>query len=263
MFDSVSQMVMFTLSIHQFLSPHENKLPPSQINLQSQFSLRKLLLAVLLAASQPAAAQAPMQCSVVGSPMPAGAISKASASVASAASVTSCTDVQNIRVNVHFLQHDDGTGNFGPFDDGRPGTPGTNDTGYSYAQALIGACNGHMDQNPALRLAPGNTLAPIRKRIRWVLEGVYFDRSNTYRNGAGTQNSPFRDYTSLCVRADSVINIFLVEEVAQPYNTSTGQPTVTSQLAHRGYVFSSNQAECNSQVAPAQMWAVVASPWTN
>lgn len=242
--------------------------PPPPNTRQSRFSLPKLLLAVLLLAGLPAAAQAPMQCSVVGSPVPAGPIPKAAASATSAASVTSCTDIQNIRVNVHFLQHDDGTGNFGPFDDGRPGTPGTNDTGYSYAQALIGACNGHMDQNPPLRLAPGNTLTPIRKRIRWVLEGVYFDRSSTYRNGAGTQNSPFHDYTSLCVRADSVINIFLVEEAQWPYvgplgNNNINQPSVASPLAHRGYVFASNQANCNSSAAPGQLWAVVASPWTN
>ena len=140
--------------------------PPPQNTRQSRFSLRQLLLAVLLAAGLPAAAQAPMQCVVVGSPVPVGSPSKAAARVASAARVTSCTDIQNIRVNVHFLQHDDGSGNYGPFDDGRPGTPGTANTGYSYAQALISDCNSSMAQNPPLRLAPGNILTPIDKRIR-------------------------------------------------------------------------------------------------
>ena len=186
--------------------------PSLSKNAKSRFGRVKLLLAMLLATGQPATAQAPMQCTVLGSPLPANPSSKAAMGAGTAAGATACTDVQNIRVNVHFLQHDNGAGNFGPFDDGRPGTPGTNDTGYSYAQALISDCNSNMAQNPPLRLAPGNTLTPIDKRIRWVLEDVYFDRNSTYRDGAGTQNSPFHDYTSLCVRADSVINIFLVEE---------------------------------------------------
>ena len=72
-----------------------------------------------------------------------------------------------------------------------------------------------MDQNPTLRLAPGSSLTPpLPKRVRWVLDGVYFDQNSLYRNGAGvtkpTYSSPFHDYASLCVRADSVINIFLV-----------------------------------------------------
>lgn len=93
---------------------------------------------MLLLAGRPAAAQqTPMQCSVVGSPVPVGPVPKAAARAAPAAPAASCNDIQNIRVNVHFLQHDDGSGNFGPFDDGRPGNPGTNVTGYSYAQDLI------------------------------------------------------------------------------------------------------------------------------
>lgn len=160
---------------------------------------------------------------------------------------------------MHFLQHDNGTGNFSALDDGRPGTPGTNDTGYSYAQALISACNGHMDQNPPLRLAPGSTLTPIRKRIRWVLEGVYFDRNSHYRSMAGADNNSFDDFAPLCIRADSVINIFLAEEAAWPY-TASGAPVTFPKT--RGYVYSSNQANCNSWGAPGKLWAVVASPWT-
>jgi len=91
---------------------------------------------------------------------------------------TTCSAVQNIRVNVHFLQHDDGSGNFTATDDGRPGNPSTTATGYDYAQGLIWACNGQMDQNPVLRLAPGSSLTPVPKRVRWVLDGVYFDRNS-------------------------------------------------------------------------------------
>jgi len=174
--------------------------------------------------------------------------------------------VQNIRVNIHFLQHDDGTGSFGPFDDGRPGTPGTATTGYDYAQGLLYAMNGQMNQNPVLSLAPGSALTPVAKRIRWVLDGVFFDKSTLYRRNAGTTSTSAGGFAPLCVRGDSVINLFLTEEFDWPYvgpigNTNSGQP-VTNNVANRGYVWGSNQAICNTQAAPAQMWAVAASPWT-
>ena len=78
-----------------------------------------------------ATAQSQMQCVVVPGtssttaqrPNPLGPVA------------VSCSAVQNIRVNVHFLQHDDGSGNFASFDDGRPGNPGTSTTEYTYAQA--------------------------------------------------------------------------------------------------------------------------------
>lgn len=176
-----------------------------------------------------------------------------------------CNYVQNIRVNVHFLQHDDGSGNFAADDDGRPGNPSPNTTGYGYAQALIYACNGQMNQNPVLRLSPGSSLTPIPKRVRWVLDGVYFDRNSIFRDGAYANGSPSHDYDPLCVRADSVVNIFLVEEVDWPYvgprgNINTNNPVPLPQT--RGYVFVSNQARCDLYSASAKLWAVVASPWT-
>lgn len=173
---------------------------------------------------------------------------------------TTCGQVQNIRVNVHFLQHDDGTGNFTTTDDGRPGNPGTATTGYNYAQGLIWACNGQMDQNSVLRLAPGSSLTPVPKRVRWVLDGVYFDRNSTYRNGAYnlSRNPPLtgRNYDPLCVRADSVINIFLVEEEVWPYDGSSAVPTPVT----RGYVM--QQARCDTYPAPAKLWTAISSPWT-
>ena len=87
-------------------------------------------------------------------------------------STTACFEVQNVRVNIHFLQHDNGSGNFTATDDGRPGNPSTTLTGCDYAQGLIYFCNSQMDQNPPLRLAAGSLLTPIPKRVRWVLNGV-------------------------------------------------------------------------------------------
>ena len=100
-----------------------------------------------------------------------------------------------------------------------------------------------MDQNQVLRLAPGNSLTPIPKRVRWVLDGVYFDRSSFYRDGAAANGSPFHDYAPLCIWADSVVNIFLVEKIAWLYaglvgNSDINSPLPTPQL--RGYVEAGN-----------------------
>lgn len=230
--------------------------PPLRVSKRVRLSITCRLCALWLFAGFTATAQSQMQCVVLPGtstttpqrPDPVGPTTS-----------TTCFEVQNIRVNVHFLQHDDGSGNFGPFDDGRPGNPSTAETGYSYAQGLIYSCNGQMNQNPVLRLTPGNSLTPIPKRVRWVLEGVYFDRSTYYRGMAGATTATVDDFAPLCVRADSVVNIFLAEEEAWPY-TSTGQAVSTPQ--NRGYVFASNQANCDAYPASNKLWAVVGSPWT-
>ncbi|WP_170865280.1 hypothetical protein [Hymenobacter psychrotolerans] len=41
-----------------------------------------------------------------------------------------CPEIQNIRVNIHFLQHDNGSGNFAAENDGKPGIPSTATNGY-------------------------------------------------------------------------------------------------------------------------------------
>lgn len=176
-----------------------------------------------------------------------------------------CYNTMYVRVNVHFMLNDDGTGNFRRFDSGHPCTPDTINTGYLYAQSLIGTCNNHQDVNPPLNLAPGNALTPQPKRIKWVLHGVYFDKSTTLRFGynAASPNGGGKNYGPLCVQADSVINIFLTESVATPF-TSLG-PTCphigTPYYSNGGYVYSIT--DCATSGAPAQLYAVVHSPWTN
>ena len=213
-----------------------------------------------------------MQCVVVPGPPPGSGGKTAPATTITAtaeppmaAPVNSlpCENTLNVRVSIHYLQHNDGTGNFTAFDDGKPCTPSASVNGYSYAQALLWAMNGQMDQNPAPSLAPGSSLTPMPKRIRWVLDGVYFDRSSYYRPvyPAGSRN-----YDQLCVKADSVINIFLAEEFERPASSLPGVcPTtlITTVPANRGYVMGYNQAKCGSQAASTSMWTVVASPWTS
>lgn len=126
-----------------------------------------------------------------------------------------CNDIANVRVNVHFVQRSNGTGNFNASNDGRPGNPGPA-TGYTYAESLIWACNEHWDVNPALRIPPGDQLTPRPKRIHLVLNGVYFDRNDDLHNYEGYTNP-----RSFLKDAGNTINIFLAEVPLQ----SNGMPS--------------------------------------
>lgn len=59
-----------------------------------------------------------------------------------------CSDTLYVQVNVHFVQTDDGKGNFRRFDDGHPCRPDTAWTGYRYAQELLYYANLDQGRNP-------------------------------------------------------------------------------------------------------------------
>jgi hypothetical protein len=167
-------------------------------------------------------AQIPMECAVITSTGPVVSLKGAPGNP-----YLLCNAIQNIRVNIHFLQHDNGNGSTTAWDDGRPGNPGAALTGYDYAQSLIWACNGQMDQNPPLRLAPAIRL-PRYPNGCIGCGRRFFDCSTVYRNGSGAGPAPqTHDYGPLCVRADPLINIFLVEETPWPYVGLVGASTLT------------------------------------
>ena len=251
----------------------QNYPPPPFLRIWSKLGVKGLSLAgfLLLFGQVPvqAQAQSQLQCGVQpganATSAPQGPFASRPNPPGPGPSTSNCFEVQNIRVNIHFLQHDDGSGNFTATNDGRPGNPSTATTGYDYAQGLLHACNSQMDQNAQLRLAPGSSLTPVPKRVRWVLDGVYFDRSSFYRNGAynPARTPPLygHDYSSQCVRSESVINVFLAEEEEWPYNGPIGNANYTSPVAspgYRGYVM--YQAFCNTGPAPNRLWAVISSP---
>lgn len=115
-----------------------------------------------------------------------------------------CGSNQNVRVNIHYIQRDNGSGNFAENNDGRPGTPGTATNGYDYAVSLIWACNAGWGQNAAMTLPAGNTTAPLAKRVRLTLNGVYFHRNSSLQSFAVGMNP-----TAYLVDAANTINIFI------------------------------------------------------
>lgn len=85
-----------------------------------------------------------------------------------------------IRVNVHFMQHPDGSGNFSETDDGY-GNPYP--TGLDYAQLMIDKCNERLSANQQMLCPTNNTTAVEPIQIRYVLwanplitndNGVYY-----------------------------------------------------------------------------------------
>jgi hypothetical protein len=82
-----------------------------------------------------------------------------------------------IRVNIHYMLHDDGTGNFTEYDNGNGNTAST---GYDYADSLIYLANYDLANNVQMNLPVGNTIPVNPIPFRYVLAGVYFHRDNQH-----------------------------------------------------------------------------------
>ena len=131
-----------------------------------------------------------------------------------------CTSNQNIRVNIHYFQRDNGSGNFTENNDGRPTNPGTLTNGYKYAVDLIWACNGGWSQNPAMTLPAGNTTTPLPKRVRLTLTGVYFHRNSSLQPFDAGMNP-----TAYLVDGANTVNVFICG--APPSGASNSLPAAS------------------------------------
>jgi hypothetical protein len=114
-------------------------------------------------------------------------------------SATSTSIVKVIRVNIHFMLHTNGTGNFTETDDG----DGRSYTGYDFAHDHINDMNARASWNEQMNIPPGNTTPVNDKNFRFVLNGVYFHRNNTY------YNYPASPHALYGVDIDSVMNVYL------------------------------------------------------
>jgi len=82
-----------------------------------------------------------------------------------------------VRVNFHFMQLTNGTGNFTETTDG----DGRSYNGYQYAKDHIILMNNICGQNQQLSLPIGNSIPVNTKNIKFVLDAVYFvPNSNSY-----------------------------------------------------------------------------------
>jgi len=77
----------------------------------------------------------------------------------------------------------DGTGNFTETDDGYTGAYHVDGvTGKTRAQQIITWANAKMADNYQMFLPAGNSTPVLPKRVQFILDSVYFHRSDTYYN---------------------------------------------------------------------------------
>lgn len=123
-----------------------------------------------------------------------------------------------IRVNVHWVLNDDGTGNFRPNDDG---LGHTFPNGYDVAEELINTANEYLRTNQQSLLPFGNSTPKLPIGIGYVLNGVYFDKSTLLNNidhkaytPSGTSYNVI-DYTNtnnlIGKDLNNTINIYMIQ----------------------------------------------------
>lgn len=80
--------------------------------------------------------------------------------------------VKYVRVIIHFIQMDDGTGNFNEINDGM--NPAHNYNGYDYASYIIDYANSLLDANQPMNLQPFGNVPVYDPGYRYLLSGVFF-----------------------------------------------------------------------------------------
>jgi hypothetical protein len=111
----------------------------------------------------------------------------------------SINSMKIVRINIHFMLKSDGSGNFDEFTDG----DGRYYSGYDYARNHVQMMNSMCNQNPKLNIPTGNTIPALQKNYRFVLDAVYFHRSDA------TYNFYSCNYTLNGKDKDSVMNVFI------------------------------------------------------
>ena len=142
-----------------------------------------------------------------------------------------------LRIFIHFIQKDDGSGNFNETDDGL--TPSNNYNGYEFANYIINYANSHLSSNQAMRLQPFGNVPVYDPGYRYKLSGVFFwGNSNLYNsyNALGAFMSNYGQCTN------SAINIFLTREQGSVggYARYVGDNAIIIFKAYKNYIESVN-----------------------
>lgn len=87
------------------------------------------------------------------------------------------TNLYNVRVNFHFINKDDGTGNYSATNDPLPNDGFYGGNGFEFSNMLVKALNQNLDQNAGQNLNPSAPVIPIEHRF--ALAGVYFWNNTT------------------------------------------------------------------------------------
>lgn len=109
-----------------------------------------------------------------------------------------------IRIIIHFIQKDDGTGNFNETNDGM--SPANNFNGYDFASYITNYANSLLEDNHSMNLQPFGNVPVYDPGYRYQLSGVFFWRNSTLYNSYGALNSLQTIYGQ---STNSAINIFI------------------------------------------------------
>ncbi|MCF6332823.1 MAG: hypothetical protein L3J11_06015 [Draconibacterium sp.] len=112
-----------------------------------------------------------------------------------------------LRVFIHYVQKDDGTGNFNEVDDGL--SPANAYNGYEFADYIINYANTLLAGNQAMRLQPFGNVPVYDPGYRYKLSGVFFWKNSSLYNYYSALSTLMNNYGQC---TNSAINIFLTSE---------------------------------------------------
>lgn len=112
-----------------------------------------------------------------------------------------------IRVNLHFMLKENGSGNFNEYWDG---VKDSTNNGYIFAEKIIEKANFELANNKKMFRTPdGLDSTPVLKtKMQYLLMGVYFDRSDEFQNDDFFSGWKIAD--KFAVNPKSEINIFSI-----------------------------------------------------
>jgi hypothetical protein len=128
---------------------------------------------------------------------------------------TEC-DKKIVRLNIYYMQDDNGQNNFSATGDGT----GSSYNGKDFAYDMIRNVNNAFSYNVKLRIPPNNTIPMNHKDIQFVIEGIYYIRNSrlnreidTTSNGSGGWMETGPTFADLAAQRigpiDSVVHFFV------------------------------------------------------
>jgi hypothetical protein len=143
--------------------------------------------------------------------------------------------IKYLRVIIHFIQKDDGSGNFNETNDGM--TPSHSFTGYDYASYIVDYANSLLMANQPMRATLNGSVPVYDPGYRYILSGVFFWRdSYLYSYKYALSNL----MTSFGKSKNDAINIFISSEQGNRggYAQYVGDNSVLIFPPYRNYIAS-------------------------
>ena len=109
-----------------------------------------------------------------------------------------------VRIIIHFIQKDDGTGNFNETNDGM--SPAHNYTGYDYADYITNYANNLLDDNQPMRLQPFGEVPVYDPGYRYQLSGVFYWKNSYLYSNYSALDALMSNYGQ---STSDAINIFI------------------------------------------------------